>query len=276
MLILVTLLVFGNHPVSAPDYFKLPENYTEWQYTLDRSYSKWYFNLYVRQMWPDSLKDTSLSTNFEINEFELLPLGSYGWYSTCGHAYYKLKDVDTTVHGRMLIQWMPHIESKYPHLMACYSLVCKLWNEHLSTLTAWDTAGVCILNVNGLTAYRLRGCNIELMCDHSNEWVRQKTLYYIPTNKRDYFITCFALVFERHSGQELCFEEYAECERARQDSCDTIELSDDILHEQWDSIQAVSRYSRYYPHCIGELERAVEQTFKLKPETKRETAPPSD
>ncbi len=114
-----------------------------------------------------------------------------------------------------------------------------------------DTTGVDEIDINGYTAYRLRGYSIWGQCDYWDVAITRVTAYLVPTEIFDYYITCYNTVYEHYSG------------------CgDGIVYDEDFTDEQYDSL--IAAYEAYYPKeyrhpdRIRQLEQAVEQSFRVK------------
>lgn len=254
MLLLFTLFLFAQ---TETDRFELPETYTEWQ-DVSQFYTEWYVDYLLNPGGPgaSSSSDSSFMPGFEVDT-SLRCTGIWEFESPYGSASYMLNQKNIAEKGNLRIKWLPHIHTGHSNLIACYNLIYFLWGGYHSHLISWDSGGVKRININGLTAYRLRGYNMRLQCDHSNEWIRKITLYYIPTAKYDFYIWCSALVYEFHSGPEGNYEEYAADARA-------LGKEEIMTEQQWDSMLVNwEKVTRYEDH-IAELEHAVEQTFRVR------------
>lgn len=93
---------------------------------------------------------------------------------------------------------------------------------------SYDTLGFEKIVINGMDAWRIRGKWWRVTCDGGIQISGSFTNYYIPTEKLDFRITCLSrfYLYDTLGPDPLGFE--------------------------------------HYPDRIAELERAVEQTFRVK------------
>jgi len=113
---------------------------------------------------------------------------------------------------------------------------------------SYDTLGFEKITIDNREAWRIRGKWWEVQCDGTIQVSGSFTNYYIPTKKWDFRITCLSCFYSYERTPLPC--------DAPPEVCDSL-IKAIYGKEGWKSV-------RTWPDRIAELERAVEQTFRVK------------
>ena|GEM_PF-2816515 len=250
---------------------KPPDNYKVWEEAetyIDFAKFGYFYNYYSK-IERDSntlLSDTLLlpyECNFSPLNFENCSIDTV---HDCGIAhYYTYRGTEswTKVTGEAIftqsitVLWLPRHKTD----IKLSRLRHDLLPSHLrggrfgSTNSEWisvNSKGIEKIEIDNNKAYCLRCFSHQEDLTCPNIVLTEKiTKYFIPTKHYDFLISCRDVI--------------------------------SIYDEEWIEMNSHAITLDFRWSCsidsndvLNEPERAVEQTFKLKPETKRETAPPSD
>lgn len=265
------LLIVASAPEICPNFPELPTNYTEWENLPSTLYFPSAFMLkfsppdsfslpfFIHP--PDFLQKTNLSLDSTSN---------YGYVEYVGARAIESYTIHNTNKAHIYVFWLPAEEGNldsfpYRRRISLYKrppvgeknldlpsvkdlLVYGLNSTPCLRFAkvSLDKAGVEELTINGCPSFRLRALWWGSACDGGVHNVRWVTGYFIPAKEDrnyDFIIFCSNLIYHR-SPPFAPLMVYTQ--------------------EESDSIIANWEYEKTYPNNIAELERAVEQTFRVK------------
>jgi len=201
----------------------------------------------------DSCKDISTRTLLEpcnnkivSTDYSLLPFllhhsnfdSSYIRIGdSCGIAFYY------STAGIIKVKWGLPVKDSLDHNYIRIFLKCNSIKTD-SEGTFLDGKGVEEITIDSLKTYRLRARWYYSECDVSYIRTGNITSYLLENENYVFLIICTNLLYWREDLPEGIHET--------------------LSREELDSLQQNWKYEQYYPDRIAELERAVEQTFRVK------------
>lgn len=230
---MIVFLLFLNSldiPNVPPGLPKPPQNYTEWTEFSSRDFS-FHCCLGFKES-PEfgyiSTEDTArLPYVVKIRGFNTLfgsgdsMFGGVSYYNPDSTEYYKMEK------DNVQIQWWPHQE---------FFVVDPRPIGTPYGYISYDRKGLEEITVEGNRWLRIRGYFWMRACDATYQTVAAFTTYFIPTEIRDFYITCLSIFYSYETSPEEATPE---------------EL------KTW-------KPEKSYPNRIRKLEQAVEQSFKVK------------
>jgi hypothetical protein len=233
-----TLGVEQEEHVSLPRNFpKLPSNYLEWKrYHVEGSLPEASTNL------PDSPVTSLSDTPWEIDP-PALKLNHLEGSLRKGWARYVAHPVGegysegyvNKIDGVIEIRWFPHIKDELDAEKIRDYLI-DTQSSLVENMLALGERGLEKISIAGYSAYRLRGWWWYSCCDDSYHDVGAVTSFFIPAEKLDVTIVCVNLIYNYEESPEGATPEEM---------------------ETW-------KPEKFYSNNIAELERAVEQSFRVK------------
>lgn len=220
-------------PPQPPNFPQLPSSYIEWYENSERSALECspHFQEYDCEL--KTVEDT-----FQPPYTIKLKGFSHFWGevdSLFGELRYYTDTSCTSLSvggkGAVVIRWYPHEEVGVVNML-------PFWEEfnHITH----EKKGMQQITIGGRKALRLRGWWWEYQCDGIIQMAGSFTTYFIPTDTFDFRIACFTQFYERDPYYLPEGVSY-----------------DDPVPEGW-------TYEKKGPNNIRQLERAVEQTFRVK------------
>jgi len=230
---------------TPPNFPQLPPGY-EWKsyfsYEVPREYYEPFLPGYKLPVLTDS---SCLPYTIELKylEFDVGKGDSlYGWVRYTANP---IGDIYTRDWSKGIIQvdWGLHKEQELtPEAIMNYFLVSKT-RSRLPKFLALKEKNVEQISIGEKTAYRVRSFWWRYGCDGGYQEVGALTFYFIPGKRLDYLICCATQFYMRTPSFD-------------QNQSDVDE-----------PVKQLSKYERLYPERIEqihELERAVEESFKVK------------
>jgi hypothetical protein len=253
---------------TPPNFPQLPKGY-EWKeyssYDVPREYCEAYLPGYKLPVLTDSsylpytieLKDLK----FDVGKGDSL----YGWVRYTANPAGDIYTRDWSK-GIIQVDWGVHKEQELTsEAIMNYFLAAAMHRVRLSKILALKERNVEQVSIADRTAYRVRSYWWNYGCDGGYQEVGAWTFYFIPGKRLDHMICCatvgawtFYFIPGKRLDHMICCatQFYARIPSFDQDQSDVDE-----------SVKQLSKYERSYPDRIDQirqLERAVEQTFRVK------------
>ncbi len=169
-------------------------------------------------------------------------------YTTCIKSKYKYwAGPDTFPYEIILLLWQPHQVDCPPNdsVESRLYLGLGLISSPLTYLSL-NQQGPQEITISENQAYRLRGFYLIGGSCGARRYIGAFTTYFILSQPYDYIIVCSNDIYRKDGPEVIPHSVY------------------DYPEETRDSIIANWEYEKTYPNNIAELERAVEQTFRVK------------
>ena len=269
------LLVIAGLSRLPPNFPELPSNYTEW---ADTPCEHAYFPLRlippIFKMKACNKDSITLSFSIEDPEFKKAYVASdttfaYGYARyikspTANSAFGYVKDgmpeestswvapatassaLGYVEGGMAYVFWRSGEKVPLNPVSIRDCLIYGLNLYHAGVKLALNKTGVEGVIISDHPSFRLRAMWWRSQCDGSIHDVGSATCYFVPAEddeKHEFIILCLTRTYHR-SPPFAPLEEYTQ--------------------EEADSIRANWEYEKTYPNNIAELERAVEQSFRVK------------
>lgn len=228
---------------TPPNFPQLPPDY-EWKdyypYDVPQEYCEAYLPGYKLPVLTDSsylpytieLKDLK----FDVGKGDSL----YGWVRYTANPIGDISTRDWSK-GTIQVDWGVHKEQELtPEAIMNYFLISKT-RSRLPKFLALKEKNVEQISIADRTAYRIRSYWWNYGCDGGYQEVGALTFYFIPGKRLDYLICCATSIYTFTAGPPPGLDP-----------------------EVTDSLQAIWEPEKTYPNNITELERAVEQSFRVK------------
>ncbi|MEA3312638.1 MAG: hypothetical protein U9Q76_10520 [candidate division WOR-3 bacterium] len=228
---------------TPPNFPQLPPGY-EWKEYGSHTIPDEYYDAYRPDYNLPVLKDSSsLPYTFELGDLKF-DLGKgdslYGGVRYTANPTRDLYSLDYSK-GILWVDWGVHKEQDLtPNTLLNYYLV-RARRFLIMYFLALPRTPVEQISIGNQPAYRIRSYWWHHQCDGAGQRVGSLTFYFIPTERWDIQISCVTSIYTFTAGPPPGLDP-----------------------EVADSLRAIWKPEKNYPNNIAELERAVEQTFRVK------------